>query len=61
MRPDKNPILGYKDNLLNVVLHERGLAPLGGCTGFGCGAAFNFVHTILPDGEVHAPAASSLP
>ncbi|MCF8040004.1 MAG: SPASM domain-containing protein, partial [Desulfohalobiaceae bacterium] len=25
----------------------------GGCTGFGCGAAFNFV-SLLPDGEVHA-------
>ena len=26
---------------------------LQGCTGFGCGAAFNFV-ALLPDGEVHA-------
>jgi radical SAM protein with 4Fe4S-binding SPASM domain len=26
---------------------------LGGCAGFGCGAAFNFV-SLLPDGEVHA-------
>jgi radical SAM protein with 4Fe4S-binding SPASM domain len=25
----------------------------GGCAGFGCGAAFNFL-ALLPDGEVHA-------
>jgi len=46
-------IMGLKDNLLNLVLAENGEAPFGGCTGFGCGAAFNFV-TLLPDGEVHA-------
>ncbi|MEW6721608.1 MAG: SPASM domain-containing protein, partial [Thermodesulfobacteriota bacterium] len=49
----KNPILGRKDNLLNLVHHQRGEPPFGGCTGFGCGAAFNFV-SLLPDGEVHA-------
>jgi selenobiotic family peptide radical SAM maturase len=49
----ENPVLGLKDNLLNIVLAERGEAPFGGCTGFGCGAAFNFL-TLLPDGEIHA-------
>ena len=29
------------------------MEPFGGCTGFGCGAAFNFM-AVLPDGEVHA-------
>lgn len=48
-----NPVLGRKDNLLNLVHRERGEPLFGGCTGFGCGAAFNFV-SILPDGEVHA-------
>jgi selenobiotic family peptide radical SAM maturase len=48
-----NPILGRKENLLNIVHHERGEPPFGGCTGFGCGAAFNFL-SLLPDGEVHA-------
>jgi selenobiotic family peptide radical SAM maturase len=48
-----NPVLGFKDNLFNIIrsrFHRR-LFP--GCTGFGCGAAFNFV-ALLPDGEVHA-------
>jgi len=30
-----------------------GEALFGGCTGFGCGAVFNFL-SLLPDGEVHA-------
>jgi len=48
-----NPIMGCKDKLFNI-LQDRDSAPLtGGCTGFGCGAAFNFV-SLLPDGEVHA-------
>lgn len=47
-----NPILRMKDNLFNL-LRPRGRRPLPGCTGFGCGAAFNFV-SLLPDGEVHA-------
>ena len=50
---DGNPALGLKDNLFNLVLSERGRPLTGGCTGFGCGAAFNFV-AVLPDGEVHA-------
>lgn len=48
-----NPVMGYKDSLLNVLLHERGQELFGGCAGYGCGAAFNFV-ALLPDGEVHA-------
>jgi len=50
---EKNPILGLKDNLMNIVREERGKTLFGGCTGYGCGAAFNFV-SLLPDGEVHA-------
>jgi selenobiotic family peptide radical SAM maturase len=48
-----NPVFGVKDNLFNIIRHhfKRPLYP--GCTGFGCGAAFNFV-ALLPDGEVHA-------
>ena len=48
-----NPVLGLKDNLINILLARQGAEPFGGCTGFGCGAAFNFV-ALLPDGEVHA-------
>lgn len=48
-----NAMLGLKENLLNIVREENHLPPFGGCTGFGCGAAFNFV-SLLPDGEVHA-------
>ncbi|GAB6060796.1 thio(seleno)oxazole modification radical SAM maturase SbtM [Desulfonatronum parangueonense] len=48
-----NPVLGLKDNLINIIREEEGQQPFGGCTGFGCGAAFNFV-TLLSDGEVHA-------
>ena len=49
----ENPILGLKDNLLNIIRRENNLEPFGGCTGYGCGAAFNFL-ALLPDGEVHA-------
>ncbi len=48
-----NPALALKDSLINIELEERNLELFGGCTGFGCGAAFNFV-SLLPDGEVHA-------
>jgi selenobiotic family peptide radical SAM maturase len=48
-----NPVMGLKDNLINIILHEQGNEPFGGCAGFGCGAAFNFL-SILPDGEAHA-------
>jgi len=49
----KNPIIGFKDNLHNIIRQEKKEAPFGGCTGYGCGAAFNFL-ALLPDGEVHA-------
>jgi selenobiotic family peptide radical SAM maturase len=49
----ENPVMGLKDNLINILHRRKGIAPFGGCTGNGCGAAFNFV-TLLPDGEVHA-------
>lgn len=48
-----HPVLALKDSLLNALLEERGEALFGGCAGFGCGAAFNFL-AILSDGEVHA-------
>lgn len=48
-----NPVLGFKDGLLNIARRRRRLPLFGGCTGHGCGAAFNFV-ALLPDGEVHA-------
>ena len=50
---ESNPIMGFKDNLMNITREQRGDMPFGGCTGHGCGAAFNFV-ALLPDGEVHA-------
>lgn len=49
----RNPVIGLKDNLLNIHRHACGDPLFGGCAGFGCGAAFNFL-TLLPDGEVHA-------
>ncbi|MBU0482157.1 MAG: selenobiotic family peptide radical SAM maturase [Proteobacteria bacterium] len=49
----KNPVMRLKDNLFNLLRMEEGKKPIGGCTGYGCGAAFNFI-TLLPDGEVHA-------
>ena len=50
---EHDPALGIKDNLINILRHERGAPLFGGCTGFGCGAAFNFI-ALLPDGEAHA-------
>jgi selenobiotic family peptide radical SAM maturase len=49
----ENTVLGLKDNLLNIIHYAQGDEVFGGCTGYGCGAAFNFM-TLLPDGEVHA-------
>ncbi|MGC1403212.1 MAG: thio(seleno)oxazole modification radical SAM maturase SbtM [Thermodesulfobacteriota bacterium] len=49
----KNPLLGLKDNLFNILLYQNGEGLFGGCAGHGCSAAFNFL-TLLPDGEVHA-------
>ncbi len=48
-----NPVFGFKDNLFNILRRQAGRRLFPGCTGFGCGAAFNFV-ALLPDGEVHA-------
>jgi len=48
-----NPILNLKDNLLNIIREEQDENLVGGCTGFGCGAAFSFL-AVLPDGETHA-------
>ena len=50
---DSNPCLGVKDNLLNIIYHEQKMPLFGGCTGYGCGAAFNFM-AVLADGTVHA-------
>jgi len=48
-----NPTIALKDNLINIVLHRQGEDLFGGCTGYGCGAAFNFI-CVLSDGEAHA-------
>ena len=48
-----NPVMGIKDNLINIIRRDEGVSPFGGCTGHGCGAGFNFV-SLLADGEVHA-------
>jgi len=48
-----NPAMAMKDNLINIERSRQGLELFGGCTGFGCGAAFNFV-SVLPSGDVHA-------
>jgi selenobiotic family peptide radical SAM maturase len=48
-----NPVLGFKDGLFNIARRHFRRPLHGGCTGHGCGAAFNFV-ALLPDGEVHA-------
>ncbi|MGA1794423.1 MAG: thio(seleno)oxazole modification radical SAM maturase SbtM [bacterium] len=48
-----NPVMGLKDNLINIIRYQQGEEPFGGCAGYGCSAAFNFV-AVLPDGEVHA-------
>lgn len=42
-----------KDNLFNILLHKDQSPLFGGCTGYGCGAAFNFI-SILSTGEAHA-------
>ena len=50
---ERSPFLGLKDNHFNPLLRQRDRDLFGGCTGHGCGAAFNFV-SLLADGEVHA-------
>ncbi len=49
----ENPCMGEKDNFFNLLRHKEGRKLFGGCAGYGCGAAFNFV-SMLPDGQVHA-------
>lgn len=53
MAAERNPVMGLKDNLFNIIYYQRGKNFFGGCAGYGCSAAFNFV-AVLPDGEVHA-------
>jgi selenobiotic family peptide radical SAM maturase len=48
-----NRVIALKDNLINVVLQRKDMDLFGGCAGYGCGAAFNFI-SVLPDGEAHA-------
>jgi selenobiotic family peptide radical SAM maturase len=48
-----NPVMGWKDNFINIVCHQSEMDLFGGCTGYGCGAAFNFM-AVLSDGEAHA-------
>jgi selenobiotic family peptide radical SAM maturase len=48
-----NPVIALKDNLINIIRRQNGLPLFGGCTGYGCGAAFNFL-CLLADGDVHA-------
>jgi selenobiotic family peptide radical SAM maturase len=50
---EKNPVMGIKDNLINILHYQKGIPLFGGCAGFGCSAGFNFL-AVLPDGEVHA-------
>ncbi|MGM0645284.1 MAG: thio(seleno)oxazole modification radical SAM maturase SbtM [Thermodesulfobacteriota bacterium] len=50
---EEMPFLGLKDNVLNSRRWDTNQTVSGGCTGFGCGAAFNFL-SLLADGEVHA-------
>jgi selenobiotic family peptide radical SAM maturase len=50
---DSHPVLSLKESLLNTIFERDGSGLFGGCAGYGCGAAFNFV-SILSDGEVHA-------
>jgi selenobiotic family peptide radical SAM maturase len=50
---DSHPLLMLKDSLLNTIFERDNSGLFGGCAGYGCGAAFNFV-SILSDGEVHA-------
>ena len=49
----RSPVSTLKENLINLMLAESGQEPCDGCTGVGCGAAFNFL-AVLPDGGVYA-------
>lgn len=46
-------VLAFKDSLFTPLCFSEEHHIFGGCAGFGCGAAFNFM-ALLPDGEVHA-------
>lgn len=48
-----NPCMSLKDNFFNLLRHKQAMPYVGGCAGYGCGAAFNFV-SLLPDGQVDA-------
>ncbi len=48
-----NPAMALKDNLINILRYQAGEQLFGGCAGYGCGAAFNFM-CVLADGEAHA-------
>ena len=48
-----NPGAGREGEPAQHHPRPRPARPFPGCTGYGCGAAFNFV-ALLPDGEVHA-------
>ena len=50
---ESNPFMGLKDNLLNLLRYQKGMELFGGCAGYGCSAAFNFM-AVLSDGEAHA-------
>jgi selenobiotic family peptide radical SAM maturase len=50
---ETNPIMGLKDNLLNLLRYQKGMELFGGCAGYGCSAAFNFL-AVLSDGQAHA-------
>lgn len=49
----QNPIMALKDNMFNILKFKHNEKVFGGCAGYGCGAAFNFL-CILSDGQVHA-------
>jgi selenobiotic family peptide radical SAM maturase len=57
---ETNPCLGLKENLLNIIYDRKKKPFFGGCTGYGCGAAFNFL-ALLADGTVHACRKFSSP
>ena len=50
---ESNPVLAFKDNLFNILQHGARHPLFAGCTGHGCGAAFDFF-AVLPNGEAHA-------
>lgn len=49
----RQPHMEFKDSLFNTLFHDEGMPCFGGCTGSGCGAAYNFI-AVLGDGAAHA-------